>query len=61
MEYNAREIKEILSGLPDPINTKVKKCSSTKYMWDKLQDIHSKGALTMTSSKEYDGRQEGNL
>ena len=27
---------------------------------DKLHDLHSKGALTMTSSQEDDGKQEGN-
>jgi len=36
------------------------KCSSTKGIWDKLHDLHSKGALTMISSQENDGKQEGN-
>ena len=31
-----------------------------KIIWDKLHDLNSKGALTMTSSEEYDGKQEGN-
>ena len=59
-EYNARAIKAILSGLPDAIKAKVEKCSLAKGMWDKLQDLHSKGALTMTSSQEDDCVQEGN-
>ena len=42
-EYNARVMKEILSGLLDPIKDKVDKCSSEKYIWDKIQDIHLKG------------------
>ena len=48
-ECNAREIKVILSGIPDPIKAKVEKCSLATGMWDKLQDLHSKGAFTMTS------------
>ena len=60
-EYNVRVIKAILSGLPDSIKAKVEKCSSAKDMWGKLQDIHSKGALTMTSSKEDVGKKEVNL
>jgi len=53
-------MNEILSGIPDPIKAKVRKCSSTSDMWDKLQDIHSKGTLTMTSINEDDGKKEGN-
>ena len=34
------------------------KCSSTKVIWDKLHDLHSKGALTIISSQEDDGKQE---
>ena len=59
-EYNARARKANLSGLPDAIKAKVEKCSSTKGMWDKLQGLHSKGSLTMTSSQEDDGKKEGN-
>jgi len=58
--HNSIALKEILSGLPNPIKTKLEKCSSAKDMWDKLQDLHSKGALTMTSNKEDDGKQERN-
>ena len=45
-------MKAILSGLLDAIKAKMEKCSSAKGMWDKLQDLHSKGALTMTSMLE---------
>ena len=60
-EHNVIAIKAILSGLLDPIKGKVVKCSSAKDMWDRLQDLHSKGTLTMTSNQEDDGKQEGNL
>ena len=60
-EYNARSMKTILSGILDPIKAKVEKCSLTKGMWDKLQDLHSKGALPMISNQEGDGKKEGNL
>ena len=59
-EYNSRAMKAILNGLPDSMKANLEKCSSTKGIWDKLHDLHSKGALTMTSSQEDDGNQEGN-
>ena len=51
-EYNEISIKYILCGFPYPIKAKVDKCSSTKFMWDKLQDLHSKGVLIMTCNQE---------
>ena len=54
-------MKAILNGLPDSIKNNLGKCSSTKGIWDKLHDLHSKGALTMTISQEDDGNQVGNL
>ena len=59
-EYNAKAMKEILNGLPDSIKNNLGKYSSAKGIWDKLHDLHSKGALTMTISQEDDGNQEGN-
>lgn len=53
-------MKAILNGLPDSIKANLEKISSAKDIWDKLHDIHSKGALTMTISQEDDGKQEGN-
>ena len=49
-EYNAKAVKEILNGLPNSVKNNVGKCSSAKGIWDKLHDLHSKGALTMTTS-----------
>ena len=60
-EYNEKAMKEILNGLPDSIKNNSGKCSSKKDIWDKLHDLHSKGALNMTSSQENDGKQEGSL
>ena len=59
-EYNAKEMKAILNALPDSIKNNLGKCSSVKGIWDKLHDLHSKGALTMICSQENDGKQEGN-
>ena len=59
-EYNTRAMKAILNGLPNSVKANFEKCSSAKRIWDKLHDIHSKGALTMISSQEYDGKQEIN-
>ena len=59
-KYNAKEMKAILSGLPDSIKNNLRKYSSAKGIWDKLHDLHSKGALTMTISQEDDGNLEGN-
>jgi len=51
-------VKAILNGLPNSIKNNLEKCSSAKGIWDKLHDLHSKGALTMTTSQEDDGNQE---
>ena len=59
-EYNAQAMKEILNGLSNSVKANLEKCLSAKGIWDKLHEIHSKGALTMTTSQEYDGKQEGN-
>lgn len=59
-EYNRREMKTILNGLPNFIKFNLEKCFSTKYIWDKLHDLDSKGALTMTTSQKNDGKKEGN-
>jgi len=59
-EYNAKAIKAILNGLPDSVKNNLGKCSSAKDIWDKLHDLHSKGALTMTISQENDGNLERN-
>lgn len=60
-EHNTRAMKSILNGLPDSMKANFEKCLSTKGIWDKLHDLHSKGALTMISSQENNGKQEGNL
>lgn len=52
MEYDAQAAKTILDGLPDSIKKNLGKYSSTKEIWDKLHDLHAKGALTMTISEE---------
>ena len=57
-EYNTRAMKEILNGLPNSMKDNFEKCLSAKVIWDKLHDLHSKGALTMISSQEDDGKQE---
>jgi len=57
-EYNTRAMKAILNGLPNSVKANFEKCLSTKFIWDKLHDLHSKGALTMISSQEDDGKQE---
>ena len=59
-EYNTRAMKAILNGLPNSVKANFKRCSSTKVIWDKLHDLHSKGVLTMISSQEDDGKQEIN-
>ena len=53
-------MKAILNGLPYSIKKNLGKCSSAKGIGDKLHDLHSKEALTMTTSQEDDGNQEGN-
>jgi len=60
-EHNTRAMKAILNGLPDSMKANFEKSSSTKGIWDKLHGLHSKGALTMISSQENEGKQEGNL
>ena len=59
-EYNEKVINAILNGLLDSIKNNLGKCSSTKGIWERIHDLHSKGALTMTTSQEDDGNQEGN-
>lgn len=59
-EHNTRAMKAILNGLPDSMKANFEKCLSTKFIWDKLHDLHSKGVLTMIFSQENDGKQEGN-
>ncbi len=59
-EYNTRAMKTILNGMSNSIKANLEKCSSAKGIWDKLHDLHSKGALTITTSQEDDGKQEGN-
>ena len=53
-------MKAILNGLPNSVKANLEKCSSEKCIWDKLHDLHSKGALIMTSSQEDDGKEKGN-
>ena len=57
-EYNTRAMKEILKGLPNFVKANFEKCLSAKVICDKLHDLHSKGALTMISSQDNDGKQE---
>jgi len=54
-EHNTRAMKAILNGLPDSIKNNLGKFSSAKGIWDKLHDLNSKVALTMTTSQEDDG------
>lgn len=49
-EYNTRKMKTILNGIPNSIKANLEKCLSAKVIWDKLHELHSKGALTMTTS-----------
>ena len=51
-------MKAILNALPNSVKANFEKCSSAKFIWDKLHDLHSKGALKMISSQEDDGKQE---
>ena len=53
-EYNTRAMKAILNGLPNSVKANFEKCSLAKVIWDKLHDLHSKGALTMISSPKDD-------
>ena len=50
-EYNVKAVKAILNGLPNSVKNNLGKDSSTKGIWDKLHDLHSKGALKMVSSQ----------
>ena len=52
MEYDAQVAKTILDGLPDSLKTNLGKYTSAKDIWDRLHDLHAKGALTMTMSQE---------
>ena len=51
-EYNAKAMKAILNGLLDYVKNNLGKYSSANNIWDKLHDVHSKGALTMTINQE---------
>ena len=51
-EHNAKAAKTILDGLPDSVKKNLGKYSSAKDIWDRLHDLHAKGALTMTISEE---------
>ena len=51
-------MKAILNGLPNSVKANFEKCSLAKVIWEKLHDLHSKGALTMISSQNDDGKQE---
>lgn len=53
-------MESISNGLPDSMKANFEKCSSAKGICDKLHDIHSKGALTMISNQENDGKIERN-
>ena len=57
-EYNAKAVKAILNGLLNSVKNNLGKCSSARGIWNKLHDLHSKGALTMTISQEDDGNLE---
>jgi len=50
-EHNTRAMKATLNGLPDSMKANFEKILSAKGIWDKLHDIHSKGALTMIYSQ----------
>ena len=52
MEYDAQAVKLILDGLPDSVKRNLGKYTSAKDIWDRLHDLHAKGALTMTISEE---------
>ena len=52
MEYDAQAAKLILDGLPDSVKRNLGKYKSAKDIWDRLHDLHAKGALTMTISQE---------
>ena len=49
-EYNTKAMKAILNGIYDSIKNNLGKYSSAKEIWDRLHDLHAKGALTMTIS-----------
>ena len=51
-EYNAKAAKTILDGLSDSVKKNLGKYSSAKDIWDRLHELHSKGALTMSISQE---------
>ncbi len=51
-EYNAKAAKTILDGLPDSVKKNLGKYSSAKDIWDRLHELHAKGALTMTMNQE---------
>jgi hypothetical protein len=39
---NKLAIDTILDGLTDSVKSKVGSCASTKYLWDKLQEIYAR-------------------
>jgi len=39
---NKLAIDTILDGLTDSVKSKVGSCASTKYLWDKLQDLYAR-------------------
>jgi hypothetical protein len=43
----------IWEGLPNPIRENVGKCSSTKELWDNLDDIYSSPIADSENAKEY--------
>jgi len=53
-------MKAILNGIPDFVKNNLGKCSSVKGIWDKLHDLHSKGALKIFSNRENDRKQKEN-
>ena len=40
---NAMGMDIILHGLPDPVRNKVGKCTSTKEIWNMIQNLYTKG------------------
>jgi hypothetical protein len=49
---NKIEMDFIWEGLPKPVREKVGKCSSTKKLWDKLNDIYSSPIADSKNAKE---------
>ena len=51
-EHSGKAKKTILDGLPDSLKKNIGKYSSAKDTWDRLHDLHAKGALTTTINQE---------